>query len=271
MDVANFKCKRREPVSGLPFTGLFCALLLTGCVSTNPLTRVTDANYPGEEKAPWPEEYSQAISDALNPEADEIPNDLVRITRDNRKLTWRQFDDGDRVLMVSLVGDTRYYQDYVGRNYDTGSHYIWVSAVPELQLRCQNYHTDDLYLRLRQVMGLTPDTRLEAFLLFWVEPDSLFRPAPDNEITDATTGLDIPADTEDWYRKWFNELRSHQYFQSARPNNDAYPWTQLGYTYDWGPEHRGVSEFVIRTHSSVKIESITPIEEYCKPGSIPKT
>lgn len=122
---------------------------------------------------------------------------------------------------------------------------------------------NNMALKVKLSLGLPPDATLDAFVSFWVPPSSLFRPAPDNEITDSTAGLDIPHDVEEWYRRWFNELRSHQYFQSANPDNDAYPWTQLGYTYDWAEDGRGVSEFVIRTGGEVVVESITPMEEYC--------
>jgi hypothetical protein len=35
--------------------------------------------------------------------------------------------------------------------------------------------------------------------------------------------------------------------------NSPYPWTALGYTYDWGnptPPHYGVSEFVINSQTA---------------------
>jgi hypothetical protein len=50
------------------------------------------------------------------------------------------------------------------------------------------------------------------------------------------------------YRKWFDNRRAHVYTLPA-----PYPWTGLGYTYDWGnptAPHVGVSEFVINAGSS---------------------
>jgi hypothetical protein len=46
----------------------------------------------------------------------------------------------------------------------------------------------------------------------------------------------------------------------------VYPWTQLGYTYDWGnPESEvGLSEFVIRKGSTVVIKSVSNLDEYCR-------
>jgi hypothetical protein len=106
-----------------------------------------------------------------------------------------------------------------------------------------------------------------AFVEFWALPSQLFRPAADNEITDTTAGLAMPATTEPWYRAWFNQLRAQQYFQSTDPAHDAYPWTQLGYTYDWGSaNHQGQSEFVIRQQSPVIVKETTPYQAYCSPA-----
>ena len=53
-----------------------------------------------------------------------------------------------------------------------------------------------------------------------------------------------------------------------------YPWTQLGYTYDWGvpedletdsdrPANVGLSEFVIRQGAPILVHSIQSVEDYC--------
>ncbi|HXO18393.1 MAG TPA: hypothetical protein VOA87_00560, partial [Thermoanaerobaculia bacterium] len=47
-----------------------------------------------------------------------------------------------------------------------------------------------------------------------------------------------------------------------------YPWTGLGYTWDWAADnrdHHGESEFVAPTGTQVTVESVTPIAEYCRP------
>ena len=43
-----------------------------------------------------------------------------------------------------------------------------------------------------------------------------------------------------------------------------YPWTGLGYTYDWGnPDSEiGLSEFVILGGSTVGVDAVIPTEEY---------
>lgn len=236
-------------------------LCLSGCASAP----------PAKSGAAWPKAYTDAINDALDPEPGKVATNLVPIVRSNPMLVWREFADGPRVLMVSLVGDTSYYQGKIGAPYDTGTHDTWVTAVPELRAACAapGFDRGDLRMRLRQILGLTPTATVTAFVEFWVAAAQLFRPAADNEITDATAGLTLPDNTEAWYREWYNKIRAQLYFQSQTPRHDAYPWTQLGYTYDWGSpaHHQGMSEFVIREHATVIVNAITAVDAYCKTAS----
>jgi len=223
---------------------------------------------PAGVAAAWPAAYSDAIRDALNPEPGEVVTNLIAIVPANPRLVWQQSPEGARVLVVSLVANPAFYPP-PGSPYNTGPRDVWVTAVPEMRDACTQpgFGRGDLAMRLRQVFGLTPNAELTAFVELWVLPSQLFRPAADNEITDTTAGLTMPAATEPWYRAWFNELRAKQYFQSSSPPHDAYPWTQLGYTHDWGSaNHQGQSEFVIRQQSSVMVNGITPYQTYCSPA-----
>ena len=186
--------------------------------------------------------------------------------------------DKTHVLVVTLTGKTNYLKIDPAVAITTDDD-IWVTASPQLQDLCQspdfaNPTHGDLNMRLRQILGLTPTARVINFVEFRVKPSDIFRPAPDNEITDTTAGLCLPESTTVDYREWFNTLRSHQYYQCNAPysqeptSNNAYPWTQLGYTYDWGNNdfpHQGLSEFVIRKGSEVYINSVVSTEAYCSP------
>jgi hypothetical protein len=214
----------------------------------------------------WPRAYLDAIQDARDPQPREVVNNLVAIVPTNPVLKWRDFGDGPRVLVATLGGYSASMPTAPGSPYDTSSREMWVTAVPELRDVCTRpgFSSGVLAMRLRQVLGLTPNFPVIAFVEMWVLPSQLFRPAADNSITGNSAGLTMPPATESWYRLWFNELRATQYFQSSNPPHDAYPWTQLGYTYDWGSEnHQGPSEFVIRPQSAVYINSVTPYQTYC--------
>jgi hypothetical protein len=46
---------------------------------------------------------------------------------------------------------------------------------------------------------------------------------------------------------------------------DGYPWTRLGYTYDWAPGASGIgaSEFVTRKEMPVIVKAKVPTVAYC--------
>ena len=71
-----------------------------------------------------------------------------------------------------------------------------------------------------------------------------------------TTQLTEGADAA--YREWFEDNIIWSYFDSA------YPWTRLGYTYDWadnGQEY-GLSEFLIRQGAEVEVAFTMTTEEF---------
>jgi hypothetical protein len=48
---------------------------------------------------------------------------------------------------------------------------------------------------------------------------------------------------------------------------EQYPWTALGYTYDWNPVSTtpvGPSEFVAHKGARVVFDSIIPTEDFCR-------
>lgn len=100
------------------------------------------------------------------------------------------------------------------------------------------------------------------FAEIWVKPDDLFRPTPDAEITDQIAELTFPDGTDELYKAWFNNNIIYSYY--PEPTEIAYPWTRLGYTYDWGNSDSeiGLSEFVIRKNSKVVVEAVETVSEY---------
>ena len=99
----------------------------------------------------------------------------------------------------------------------------------------------------------------------WVLPHDLFRPAPDPEISDHEAELDFPVSAKfvtvsEEYQTWFHHQMQYSY------GSNGYPWTRLGYTYDWGNQTSevGLSEFVIRAGATVSIHAVVGTLEYCQ-------
>ncbi len=243
-----------------------CCALLAACAAT--------------QKTPTPrtEEisniYRAAVRDAMNPEPSEIYEGLVQT--DNPTLC-DTLINGQRHILVVTWTDERaraYYPDSgpyrTPEDSKSRQIRIWVTVAPEVRNRCVAYFRQqaDPVMRLRQLLGLQPTSAKTIFVAFWVKPADLFRPCPDNETDDARCELTLPDATEPGYRKWFNELRAKSYIDCANPafGNAGYPWTQLGYTYDWHPEnetHIGVSEFIIWPGREVFVKRKYGTEDYC--------
>lgn len=211
--------------------------------------------------------YVMAVKDAEIAGPEEISKNLTAIIESNSNLIWDNLDTNQtRVMVVTWTGD--FYNDKVGESIMVDRD-VWVTAVPELRDFCTNYQTKYPYLtlRLKQLLGLPPDTVKSRFVEMWVYPYDLFRPSPDPEISDHEAELTFPESkfltVSDEYINWFNEQKAGSYGQ------DGYPWTRLGYTYDWGnPDSEvGLSEFVISNGSIIEVNGSYTLRDYCWHGT----
>lgn len=142
--------------------------------------------------------------------------------------------------------------------------------------------------RVKQALGLHPAYDYDVIVEMFVNPVDLFRPAPDPEINDHEAELAYPDNNAwaisppgagtSWifpreanpflalrtdaffkdsqgapaltYKEWFSERADTIYAvgDEHNPWTWGWPWTRLGYTYDWGDplRHIGLSEFVLR-------------------------
>ena len=204
--------------------------------------------------------YTAAIEDAMIAKQSEIDNNLTPITQNNTNLVWQGEGENATILVVTW---TKYANSYpVGQNVTTSWGYTWVTAVPEIQTFFKNNVPSDVNYTVRaaELLGMPANTSYTYFVELWVKPDMLFRPAPDSEITDTTTQLNFPANATATYKDWFNNNIISSYYPMK------YPWTRLGYTYDWGDStHVGLSEFVLMQNATVTVKSVTPTVDYLTP------
>ncbi len=207
--------------------------------------------------------YRMAVEDAEIPEESEISNKLTPITDYNNDLIWDGTPGKSRVCVVTWTS-YRGYDNKEGQALATARD-TWVTVVPELKdfIGNQDLRMSAMILRLEQLMGLPPDNGKTRFIELWVDPKDLFRPSPDPEIIDHEADLQFPdsrfMSVSPDHVKWFNNLREQSY------GEEGYPWTQLGYTYDWGgdPDNDfGLSEFVIIKGSKIKVHAVILNEDY---------
>lgn len=226
-------------------------LVLVACVSSRP------AEFPHEPT------LEEAISDASLARPERIFNDLNAVSLDNPRLRSQEIGGERWVLTVTWVSHPG-FDDQVGKDYPLpdGAE-PWVTLSPELQSFCRALPPgdDERSARMIKLLGLRPDKPKKHIVELWVREKDLFRPCPDAEIHDRSCELSFPPGADPEHVKWFQEKQQGSY------GPDGYPWTRLGYTYDWGRGDGvtvGLSEYVIRKKSTVKVASVSTVAEYCR-------
>ena len=205
-------------------------------------------------------DYLAAVADARVALPSEISRQLSPIVAHNKNLIWEGQPGESRVLVVTWTGG--YYDAAVGEDYLLSFGQVWVTLAPQMQDFFRRRPAQRGDLRAEQLLGLPPGQGYFRFVEMWVNPADLFRPSPDPEITDQEAQLDFPdgvwTTTNPQYREWFNQRR-----QTSYQGDQPYPWTRLGYTYDWGSsDHQGLSEFVVRQNAVVGVKSAQDNQSY---------
>jgi hypothetical protein len=267
---------------------LFTALLLlaAGCASAHRGAAATAATDNGDL---W-KLYVQAVRAAKYPQPDHVWKALVPILTFTPGLVW---DESGKKVLMSTWTMAKYYQGQKPPYDYTLPKDTWLTAVPFLRQFCHgtDLHGEALRVRLAQRLGLRPDASYDAFVQMWIDPHTFFRPCPDPEINDQECQVNLtagPVNTSapcPWsdaltdqlsgvfvkvsgdHLKWMCSNWQSSYKDDPR---QSYPWTALGYTYDWGAkDFHGESEFVAPANTKVVIESVTVAEDYCTPVGKP--
>jgi hypothetical protein len=154
--------------------------------------------------------------------------------------------------------------------------YLWVTQVPEVQEICQTF-SGDLALRLHQLFGLHPARKFDHFVVMTVKAADIFRPtANPDPTTTLPCSYPVPANcgeafaepVAETHLRWFaNQMLSSYVISESSLIDVGYPWTRLGYTYDWKPggNKYGASEYVVRPSSVVTVTDVVPYKKYCSP------
>lgn len=250
------------------------------------------------EDAAIRKDYLRAVRETVVPESSEASDSLVSVDIHQPAIvvTWARQDQ-----ISKFKEQPQAYK------------YIWVTMVPKLKSFCTDYvkshgtNQEQLTLRLEERLGLPPGSGNTLFVELKVpdisDTSKFFRPCGDpspagqtckpasppdpteiNADVDAvntkdTSGQPLDAkggkrkDVKTWY--WFLD----KYYSSFATEYDPaarqapYPWTSLGYTFDWAPKEdgsedfvrSGESEFVIAPGTPIQFMSATDTATYCAP------
>lgn len=198
--------------------------------------------------------FRRSVIDAITVEPEEILP-VLPLLSDTELTTWNT--DG-QILMVTWNRHPERYKDGETVTLDDGE--VWTFTDKEIAewYRQNSEGVTDWELRFKQLIGLPPDAEYTHFTAIWVDPGDLLRPAYIQDITVKAMSDSFAADADPEFIRWFDANAEYSYYVSA------YPWTRLGYTYDWaqnGTEY-GLSEFIIMPGSVVTVEFTLTTNEF---------
>ena len=180
-------------------------------------------------------------------------------------------DAGGKVLVVTATGSVP--ANPLSKN-------TWVTLVPEVRDICRGW-SGDVAMQLRQLLGLPPDVNVTRVVVMRANAADVFRPSPDPAIgticpcslppaggkctftPEQECGNQFPPNTSPAHISFIANQSL-----GARPIPRGYPWTALGYTYNWKPEAAdsyGASEYVVRRQAQVEIIQAVSPQAYCAP------
>lgn len=158
-----------------------------------------------------------------------------------------------------------------------GADRLWVTLAGEVQHLCRSWNLsgDPLRRRLEQLLGLPldppPQFRKAQFVVMEVPRDRIDRPCLGIDDTDPahpTCTLDGKSGNAVELRNFVGQQMASSYVV-GHPTSPGYPYTRLGYTYDWHPaaharKHYGASEFVVAPNTVARVTAQIATDDYCK-------
>jgi uncharacterized protein with beta-barrel porin domain len=197
-----------------------------------------------------------------------LANDLITLQADTPGLEWEGTPGASNVLVTTFTRS----QYYNLSDRQTVTHpELWVVAGCELRdfYASAGVTAEQISLRTKQLLGLPTAATYDALVEVYVNPADIFRPCLDPSISNPTSSTAFPEGVAASHEAWFAMNVTGSY-GNANPDK-RYPWTQFGYTYDWGGggtdlEHiQGLSEFVIPSNDwtqTVQTHAVYSVQSY---------
>ncbi|MFI3263429.1 MAG: hypothetical protein R3Y26_11080 [Rikenellaceae bacterium] len=242
-----------------------------------------------DETEQWYKHKSGETTEKLISLADKKKRKGLKATDISPVVQWYANSKTDTMIYITSLQKvgTYYDQDSLcvpGKVLNTSNYVLWFTIPNEFNKKLlsigeglQAKDSITFKVRLAEVLGL-PISETEAqhrykVFTFKVAQSKVLRPAfnPDPNINKITYSPSNSYSSQVWenYEKWLTEK-----WQETFPNADAdssnlykyYPFTGLGYTYDWGSEdnnnHYGLSEFIIIEKSDFTFVSCKALWDY---------
>lgn len=187
---------------------------------------------------------------------------------------------GPSVTVISWVTEKRLpcRADEAQCALSIGAERLWVTLAGEVQNLCRSWNLsgDSLRRRLEQLLGLPldppPQYRKAKFVSMEVPRERIERPClgvDESDPAHPACTLDAKQDSPAELRNFVGRQMAASYI-IRNPGGPGYPFTRLGYTYDWHPATRtrnryGASEFLVAPHTTAAVTAQITTDDYCKP------
>lgn len=210
------------------------------------------------------EEYKAAVQAAKDGSCEDL-RPLVVVDPNSDKVTWNT--EKDKVLMIAAHATPDLYENGVPVTLDRD---VRVFSDREFLdwYKMNKKGVRNWPLRLRQLLGLPREENITHFTTFWVKPQDMIRPAYKTDVANSEMDCRFNEDDDSqldslgmWLRNWFDDTWAKSY-----KDEGGYPWTRMGYTYDWGAkgDKYGLSEFLVREESQVIVQTTKDVKAFVK-------
>ncbi|HVI49095.1 MAG TPA: hypothetical protein VM802_29785 [Chitinophaga sp.] len=244
---------------------LACVFLFSFTVATSSCSRNDDPPPPPVYN--MDQLYAQSVTDAMVADSSEISDALWPIIPDNQDLQWKTINGQSYVLMATFMRFPGSYPEGDSITNTWGESWLFIPKQMKGRVGPDFKPGSDTIMRICQVLGLPPvNAKSNTHIAeVWVRAERLYRPAGNPAINTRSSGaVLIPGVSQD-YATWFNNYIIFAYYRPLTSATDYhYPWTRMGYTYDWAPQAKkvGLSEYVVKAASGMWVEKVRKAADY---------
>jgi len=204
--------------------------------------------------------YLRAVQQAQLPDQNPHSTQLDVVTDTSGDIIWQNpLDKPNSPLLMSaftdFAGYDRYYpaQPAPGPSGTTYRPELWTTLAGKLQSRLQNVPVQNIPLRTKQLLGMPSGHKGNRVVEIWTYRESLFRPMGDTDITNPNSTTD-PHNPAQYNLGGYDQYKPFESWWTSQMGTytgyTPYPWSQLGYTWDWGNPQTvvGMTEFILKAH-----------------------
>ncbi|MCW3463881.1 hypothetical protein [Chitinophaga nivalis] len=255
----NIYSPRRIPVYLLC---MLVTLIFAGCSSNDDPPVIPPPVYDMNEL------YARAIQDAMVADSSKASDALWPIKAGTPDVQFKTINGQSYVLMATFMRFPGSYPEKDSITNVWGESWLFIPQQMKGRIGPGFTPASDTILRISQLLGLPPvNSKSNTHIAqIWVKVDSLYRPAGNPAIDTKSAGpVLVPGVTAN-YANWFNNYIIFAYYRPLGKTDYHYPWTRMGYTYDWAPNASrvGLSEYVVKPNSGMWVEKVTTASGFFK-------